>query len=124
MIFHRASGFLELPASGIYYIYQQVVFVSRDNEARIARSRLVACIPGEVCSYISDPYMQTEARLERSYGTSKFQGGLFHFPAGTQIAIVAFNERFDNLNAKPVSFDSAGHQTYMGAFLVDKDRNN
>lgn len=127
MTFHRSSGFLELPTSGVYYVYHQVMFrTARDPSPRLARSRLVGCIPGEDCSYLEgqdQPYMQTETNLEGKYGTSKFQAGLFHFPAGAQIAVLVLNELFTRPRINPINYDDFGHNTYMGAFLVDEDRN-
>jgi hypothetical protein len=120
MTFHRSSGFLELPVSGVYYIYHQITFRPRGSSARLARSRLVACIPDQSCSYITDdPYTQTETNLEGRYGTSKFQGGLFRFPAGSQIAILVQNELFSRPHLTAIRYDDAGFNTYMGGYLVD-----
>lgn len=125
MTFHRSSGFLELPRAGIYYVYHQVLFrrPPRDTGSRVARSRLVACIPGQDCSYLtssSDPYTETEANLDGRYGTSKFQAGLFRFPAGAQLAILVWNERFGR-PVTAVQYNDHSQNTYMGAYLVDED---
>ena len=121
MIFHGSTGFLELPKSGVYYVYQKVTFGSRDSQDRLARARLVACVPGDDCKYFSDPYMQMDANLNGKYSISKSQGGLFRFPAGTQIAIMVYNEKFSRPDRSAITHDDTGHQTYMGAFLVDED---
>ena len=121
MIFHGSTGFLELPKSGVYYVYQKVTFGSTDSQDRLARARLVACVTGDDCEFFSDPYMQMDANLNGRYFTGKSQGGLFRFPAGTQIAIMVYNERFSHPDVSAITYDNSGHQTYMGAFLVDED---
>lgn len=126
MVFHRFTGFLELPVAGVYYVYHQVTFRPSTKELRLGRIRLVSCIPGEDCSYLTssednDPYMQMESDLKGKYGSSKFQGGMFHFPAGAQVAILAWNEVFSDDSLRSLRYNDHGHNTYMGAFLVDGD---
>lgn len=124
MTFHRSSGFLELPVSGVYFVYYQVMFRPRGKTPRMARSRLVACIPNQDCSYIAadnDPYMQTESDLAGRYGNSKYQAGLFHFPAGTQIAILVWNELYNRPHLDPIRYDNHGYNTYIGSYLVDQE---
>lgn len=125
MIFHRSSGFLELPVTGVYFVYYQVMFRPRGRRVRMARSRLVACIPDQDCSYItadSDPYMQTESDLAGRYRNSKYQAGLFHFPAGTRVAILVWNELYNRPDLEAIRYDDHGYNTYMGAYLVDHDQ--
>lgn len=123
IMFHRSSGFLELPVAGVYYVYHQITFRPRGRgPVRLARSRLVACIPDQDCSYIAEdnnPYMQTESELAGRYGNSKFQAGLFWFPAGSQIAILVWNELYNRPHLDAIRYDDYGYNTYMGAYLVD-----
>ena len=128
MKFHKSSGFLEFPVSGVYYIYHQITFRldarEKPNTRRLARTRLVACIPGDDCTYIAEdgePYMQSEAGLSGSYGRSKFQGGLFFFPAGARVAVLVWNELYDRY-LRAIRYDDYSYHTYMGAYLVDQDQ--
>ena len=128
MIFHRKSGFLEVPVTGVYYVYSQVTFRPGRGIARRAMSRLVACIPGARCSYPTedDVYMQTETGVVGTIGNSKFQAGVFYFPSGTQIAILVWNEINSNQDLpsrEKIRYDQLRYNTYFGAFLVDEDTN-
>lgn len=61
----------------------------------------------------SNLYLQTEMDLNGWSGQSQSQGALFHFSAGTQIAVVVNNDF--------MRYDDDGTSTYLGAFLIDED---
>ena len=48
-------------------------------------------------------------------------GGLFHFPAGTQIGIGAFYDpRIDSERGESLKFSGTSEDTFMGAFLISE----
>ena len=128
MIFNRTSGFLRLPKDGFYYVYSQVIFAASrklEGEAEI-HSKMVACIPGDKCTFPnshSKTHLQSIDYIEASEYEALLHGGLFHFPAGTQIAIIASNLLHSGTPASysrpPLNYNGLWTQTYMGAFLVD-----
>lgn len=126
MFFNRTSGFLQLPKDGFYYVYSQVIFRSGRSlttESEI-HSKLVVCIPGYKCDF---PNSQSETHLESveyidpNQFQTLFQAGLFHFPAGTQVAIIASNLLHNGGSAArpPLEYHALWYRTYMGAFLVN-----
>ncbi len=129
MKFHQNSGFLELPKAGVYYVYSQVTFrpASRNSLPRRVTSRLVSCVPEEECHYSltapspPDVLLQTESDVSGRYGQSKFQAGMFYFPAGTQLGVLVLNELFSKPELPSLRYDDYRYNTFMGIFLVDED---
>ena len=114
MIFNKSSGFLKLPTAGIYYTYYHLLLNHAEDNIMV-RSRLVGCIPGQRCNFMSSRgrstiYMQTGMDLDDLYSRGLSQGALFYFPAGTEIAVVVKDE--------PITYNDSGSYTYFGAFLV------
>lgn len=125
MFFNRTSGFLRLPKDGFYYIYSQVIFRAgrRLGEESEIHSKVVVCIPGDHCEFPnsqSKTHLETVDYIEANQFKTQFQAGLFHFPAGTQIAIIASNLLHSNPSSPTLlSYHALWYRTYMGAFLVN-----
>ena len=137
MVFNRSSGYLILPKDGVYYIYSHVQFKLQDSDKTYeTAARMAACIPGEECTM--DEFLYT--KLTESGGTvtqhnykqrpgegehGLYQGGLFHFPAGTQIMILAKDPKFrlprreQDLPDKLLT-SVLKEKSYMGAYLVQE----
>ncbi len=134
MVFNRSSGFLTLPKDGVYYVYSHVEFKLQDTEKTYeAHARMVVCIPGETCQM--DAYLyhklsesggtvsQPNDRLKPNQGEhGLYQGGLFHFPAGTRILILAKDPKFKTRITVKRGGDKLviNSDSYMGAYLVQE----
>lgn len=137
MVFNRSSGFLTLPKDGVYYVYSHIEFKLQDTDKTYeTAARIAACIPGETCKM--DPYLYD--RLTESGGTvtqhnyrrkpgegehGLYQGGLFHFPAGTRILVLAKDPKFKTSRTEQRLSDklltsSMKEKSYMGAYLVQE----
>lgn len=137
MVFNRSSGFLTLPKDGVYYVYSHVQFKLQETDKTYETvARIAACVPGETCKM--DPY--NYPKLTESGGTitqhnhrkrpsggenGLYQGGLFHFPAGTRILILAKDPKFglskrERSETDKLLTSAAREESYMGAYLVQE----
>jgi len=130
MVFNRSSGYLRLPVDGLYYIYSQVQFWSNTavNNPIVMKYATVSIIPkSDQHEYKSTliPRAQLES-IGMPYAGPKVaatfnHGGLFHFPAGTQIGIQAFYDpRIDTNRGEWLKFSGTSEDTFMGAFLINE----
>ncbi len=137
MVFNRSSGYLILPKDGVYYIYSHVQFKLQDSDKTYeTAARMAACIPGEECTMDEFFYTKltesggtvTQHNYKRTPGEGEhglYQGGLFHFPAGTRIMILAKDPKFrlprreQNLPDKLLT-SVLKEKSYMGAYLVQE----
>lgn len=139
MAFNRSSGFLVLPKDGVYFIYSHVQFrlLETTDETYETVARMAACVPDGVCEMTSPSRFPklTESgssitrhshshRIDGANGL--YQGGLFHFPAGTRIAILAKDMKYNRggrVRDKPDLFTSLSREdSYFGAYLVQEKK--
>ena len=139
MVFNRSSGFLVLPTDGVYYVYSHMQFRLRGTDVTYeAGTFMVACVPDEQCGNIDAHFMprvlkssDTVSRFnnrQRSFAgeTGIFQGGLFHFPANTQISVLVEDPKYQLSSREKREQDKlflslgTAADSYMGAFLVQE----
>ena len=133
MAFNRTSGFLYLPVDGTYFIYSQVQFHSNSSEPILMGHRTVVCLPPPHgrCSVPdavhsgANVYMETitEPYVEANT-VAQFHGGIFHFPAGTQVGVWGYWPfgTGSALGSEEALFElkASWYHTFMGAYLIDE----
>ena len=101
---------------------------------------MVACVPGEQCETVESNahflsrLLESSDTVSRSYNRPRsfagengiFQGGLFHFPANTQISVLVEDPKWQRPSSERRGQDKlflslgTAADSYMGAFLVQK----
>lgn len=137
MVFNRSSGFLILPTDGVYYIYSHVSFVLKNSDTTYeTEARMVACVPGVDCEVVDPhhlpPLLESADSIDRFHNRQAnrgengvYQGGLFHFPAHTQISLLIKDPKWGLSRREKGADDrlfTSLHtgNSYMGAILMQR----
>ena len=120
MKYNEASGFLQVPTDGIYFIYSQILISTDDSSASKLGHMTVKCSCEDICNcydiqnYVS--YNDDTFNIMNSYSGSagsNYHGGLFHLKAGSYVGVIAVKPKSGSINMV-----AENSKSFFGGYFV------